>query len=413
MGNDLERRIRERVQRDGPLTFAAFMRLALYEPGLGYYTAGADRVGPEGDFYTSPAAHPTFAALLGLQVEQLWRLLGRPPTFQVLEVGAGKGLLRDDLQGFLGGFAPGCAQALRYTALDLGTSARPWPTPPLVGAIISNELFDALPFQRLIMKNGQLLERYVALQGEELAEHLAAPAEAALARYLQAEGIALEEEQETEVCLEAGPLLERLGHLLERGLLITIDYGELAPERHSPRRRRGTALCYHRHGTNEDFLRRLGQQDITAHVDFSALVRAGVAAGLQTLGLLSQAKFLRNLGWEAFEAQLPRRGLPQAQERANLFGLRELVRPEGFGGFNVLLQGRGLPEGGLDGLRYDPQRVAGLAALGPGLPLPLLSQAHTPLLAGRYPQEGADWGAQLKQWLEEGAEPSAGGPSGP
>ncbi|MBI3953742.1 MAG: SAM-dependent methyltransferase [Chloroflexi bacterium] len=413
MTTDLEARIRERIQREGPLTFAAFMEMALYEPGLGYYTSGADRVGPQGDFYTSPAAHPAFAALLGLQVEQLWRLLGAPGAFPVLEVGAGKGLLRDDLHAFLEAFAPACARALRYSALDAGTPGAAWPASAFAGAIISNELFDSLPFHRLVREGDQLREVYVTLLGEGLAEVRAEPSEPALARYLEAEGITLEEGQETEVCLKAGPLLERLAGLLERGLIITVDYGELAPARHSRRRRHGTALCYYRHGTNEDFLRRLGRQDITAHVDFTALVGAGEAAGLENLGFPSQAELLRNLGWEAFAALLPRRGLPATQVQANLFGLRELVKPEGMGRFRALIQGRGLAAGELDGLRYDPQRVARLVALGERLPIPLLREAHTPLLAGRYPHTEVDWSDQLGRWLEEGTSPPPGQASGP
>ncbi|MBI2935053.1 MAG: SAM-dependent methyltransferase, partial [Chloroflexi bacterium] len=151
----LEQLIKERIAASGPITFRDFMEMALYYPGLGYYCQGKDRVGAGGDFYTSPSTHPVFGALLAIQVEQMWQLLGSPAAFTVVEFGAGKGLLARDIQAYLPCLHAGLAASLRYLSVERHCGSVPEVPAAampgeITGCILSNELVDALPVHRVI-----------------------------------------------------------------------------------------------------------------------------------------------------------------------------------------------------------------------------------------------------------------------
>lgn len=165
----VEDKIRERISREGRITFADFMEMALYYPGLGYYASGQERVGAEGDFYTSTATHPVFAALTTIQLEQMWHVLGRPCDFTVVEEGAGKGLLARDILAYLPNLRSDLTDSLTYVSLERGRPSLRWragagfeevspeealPPGGIVGCFLSNELLDALPTHRVVKRGG-------------------------------------------------------------------------------------------------------------------------------------------------------------------------------------------------------------------------------------------------------------------
>jgi SAM-dependent MidA family methyltransferase len=170
---------------------------------------------------------------------------------------------------------------------------------------------------------------------------------------------------------------------LERGFVLTLDYGYPASEYYSPERHRGTLACFRRHLPAGDPYAHIGRQDITAHVEFTSLARAGEEAGLRTCGIPTQGEFLSNLGVDSHIRRLRDLGLTHREVMANRAGMLDLVRPEGMGRFNVLVQGKGVPAASLWGLEGGMPSVE--------LPAPLLETTHVPLFDGRYPHQAADW----------------------
>ncbi|MBI4289234.1 MAG: SAM-dependent methyltransferase [Chloroflexi bacterium] len=385
MNESLESRIGAIIERDGPISFARFMELALYDQERGYYSSP-----PTGqDYYTSPFTHPVFGALVAIQLEQVWSALGHPGDFPVVEMGAGNGVLAADVLDYAPQVSPGFASALRYTLIDKHRGQLP--PQPIEGCFISNELVDALPTHVVAQTGGRLREVMVGVEGGRFVEVLGEPlTEVAelLAEELSAAGLgtALPEGYRTEVNVEAPRWMASVAQALQRGAVITIDYGYVARELYSPQRKRGTLMCYYQHTYNEDPLSRVGRQDITSHVDFTSLIRAGEKSGLRSEGLVTQQEFLTNLGIRDFMQALASLDLPPSEYWANLYALRDLVRPEGIGSFGVLLQSRAL-EGiefmGLHGpadTRYvAPPRV------------PRLRPEHLPLYQAKYPLVGEEF----------------------
>ena len=358
--------IRDAIAPTGRLTFAQFMDLALYHPTHGYYRVRAERPGRGGDFLTAPELSPFFGTCLARQLHEVWQLLGRPDPFTVLEYGAGGGRLAQDILAGARDEAPDFAAALRYrlhetnphrrasaralldtTGLGAAVSAEdpaaPLDTAPFVGAIITNEFADALPVHRVSGNpDGTISERYVRWDDAQswFAEELDEPSTPRLAAALAAGGVTLQAGQRAEISLAAYDWLLAAAVRLSRGLILTIDYGYPTAELYAPKRREGTFLCYHRHTANETPYTQIGQQDMTAHVDFGALERAGAGAGLQTLGFTTQGHFLTNLGLGDLlvATQTPGRALDAyLTDRAAVLAL---IEPGGMGRFGVLAQGK-------------------------------------------------------------------------
>lgn len=400
----LEEAIRQCIHREGPIPFARFMEMALYHPLGGYYCGGRG-AGTGGDYFTSPQAHPAFGALLAVQAYQVWEALGRPSPFLVVEQGAGEGLLARDLLTFATHLDTDFYSALRYLTTDIsrppGTDlaiqagaqrllASCLPLRGVVGCLIANELLDSFPVHRWRIQRGSLQEAYVALEGERLAEVWGPPSTPALGEWVQALGVPLVEGLEGEACLAMPSWAREVYTALERGMAIVIDYGGASEDLYLPGRG-GTVRAFRQHLATGSIYRYVGQQDITASVDFTSLQRCAREAGLEVLGLTSQGTFLRNLGWDAFRRALLRLRLPPGEGEANRFGLQALVQQEGLGGFGVCLLGKGLPP-------LEPWGVCGLTPLGQALLqralrewVPCLTSAHMPLLAGRYPDQAVTW----------------------
>ncbi|MEW6324473.1 MAG: SAM-dependent methyltransferase [Nitrospirota bacterium] len=376
---ELVARIKEKIRAKGRITFAEFMEMALYEPGLGYYMSPAPRSGRDGDYFTAPELHPVFGQVIGLQLIEMATLIraqtGGPVT--LLEMGAGRGLLAEDVLTVFRKQWPGWPEGIRYQVIELNPRAvenqktrlapllgagasiewhQTWPhaAGDLAGVVFSNELIDAFPVHRVVMRGGQLQERYVALDGERFAEVIDQPSTPALADYFARLGVTLPENFETEVNLRALEWMEQVGRALKSGFVLTIDYGHPAEERYAPARRGGTLAGFAGHRRLETPYERIGLQDLTSHVDFSALVRAGRACGLELTGFTDQASFLLGLGAaELMEARLARReGLEREVETA---AVKLLLSPDGMGRvFKVLIQHAGLPATRLRGLTFRP-----------------------------------------------------------
>jgi SAM-dependent MidA family methyltransferase len=355
--------IRAEIAAAGRITFARFMDLALYHPAHGYYHSARERPGRGGDFLTAPELTPFFGHCLMRQLHQCWQELGEPGEFAILEYGAGGGRLAHDLLAAARDEAPAFAVAIRYllhetnphrraAALDLLTEAGfggqvfldiAESATPLVGAILSNEFVDALPVHRVVGgPAGDLLERYVTWDAaaDWFAEACDHPSTPRLTAALAEAGVTLEAGQSAEINLAAGEWLTTAAARLARGLLLTIDYGYDSAELYSAKRRVGTFLCYYRHTALDDPYVRLGAQDMTAHVDFGALTRAGARLGLAPLGFTTQGPFLSNLGLGDLlvATQRPDRALDDYL--ADRTAVLTLIDPRRMGRFGVLAQGK-------------------------------------------------------------------------
>jgi len=361
------------------MTFERYMALCLYHPEYGYYTSGQERSGVAGDYFTSPDLHPIFARLLARQAAEMWDLLGRPSRFSWVEMGAGRGLFAQDFLSWVKIALPDFAGALEYLAIE------PGPTQgarlrerlaekglegavrllenlehlqPVTGCFFSNELVDAFPVAVVTRASGHLKEVYVAAQGEVLCEKLGPisnPAiAAAVARYVNQ----LQEGCRVEVNLTATQWMRAVAERLIRGFVITIDYGDLAKYLYIEGRPQGTLLTYRRHWPSEDVFTAPGQADLTAHVNFSALIDAGKDAGLEFTGFTSQQKFLLALGEPNQFADLYEPGVSEIENLKARLKLKRLIHPEGMGNiFKVLVQHRGVDSPRLTGLKYGSLRL--------------------------------------------------------
>ena len=361
---ELVRLIREEIAAGGAMPFARFMELALYDPEHGYYTREHPDHGPgrRGDFLTAPESHPIFGAAVAAHLEAVWDALGRPQRFVVREHGAGTGALAAGiLDGLRRSGAP-LGRAIRYQPIDasparldqlrarlqdsdLAAALEPATDLPEDGAIIANELLDALPVHRVEGgPNGTLLERYVvAAPDGGLREITREPSTPALADRLVAEGISLEPGQVGEVCLDLEPWIETAAATLRGGELLLIDYGHDAAALYDPARG-STLRAYHRHRVHADPFVAIGRQDLTAHADLTAVERAATAAGLQPIGRTTQAGFLADLGiGELLVARQQDRTTTLASYLEAKSALVRMLDPRATGGFAVLGFGRGLP----------------------------------------------------------------------
>jgi SAM-dependent MidA family methyltransferase len=308
----IDRTIRERIRCEGPISFRNFMEMALYEPALGYYTSPESEIGRAGDYYTSPHLHPLFGAMLGRQMEEMWEIMGRPRPFDVIEMGAGRGYLALDMMEYLLGKE--MYPALSYTIvernpslearqkelLDAHSPGMRWVSSlpevsPVRGCILTNEVLDALPVHIVEVREGPR-EVFVTLVGDDFQETLLPPGTGDIIEYLDEYAGELPVGYKTEVNLDAGDWLREVSGVMREGFVLTIDYGFPARDYYGEDRTRGTLLCYHRHQLRENPYRKVGEQDITAHVNFSFLKKEGEGLGLRTLGFARQGTYLVSLG---------------------------------------------------------------------------------------------------------------------
>jgi SAM-dependent MidA family methyltransferase len=359
-----------RIREGGPLTFCEYMRECLYHPEHGYYAQPAAR--RRADYYTSVDVHPIFGRLLARQLAGMWEELGRPAEFLAVEGGAGEGRLAGDILDFAEGALPEFYSALCYVAVEWSAAGRAahseniashlaagracssieLPERVPAGCVFSNELLDALPVHRLICEQNELREIYVTLEGGGLCEQGGPLSSPALSEYFAAQGITLIEGQQAEAGLEACRWIVGAGERLGRGFVLTVDYGHEAAELYNQRHLRGTLLAYEPHRASESFYAAPGEQDLTAHVNFTALDLYSQAAGLERTGLVSQTQFLLALGRGNDFADLYHEGQSETERIRERLSLKTLIHPEGMGEtFRVFIQHKGLSSPRLAGLK--------------------------------------------------------------
>jgi SAM-dependent MidA family methyltransferase len=374
-GERLKRFILSQINKIGPIPFSQFMDWCLYHPQYGYYQSEGTRTGRDGDYYTSPCVHPLFGGLIAKQLFQMSEQTGGS-TFDVVEIGGGRGFLCEDVLRWTKKHIPSFYQRLRYHLLEIAPSSLKeqrerlgdfkkdgkifWMDPevfeegenPIEGCVLSNELVDAFPVHQVIFDHGDLKEIYVTQDHGQLKEQWGGLSDPGIAPYFQSIEVTLQEGQRVEVNLKALDWMEKVARCLKRGFVLTIDYGYLSNELYATHRKEGTLLCYYRHQTSENPYERLGEQDITSHVDFTSLIRKGEAVGLRFTGLVPQYQFLIALGFLQ-EMEVLGREMSEMDALQFRLSLKHLIEPEiGMGEvFRVLIQHKGMDQPQLDGLR--------------------------------------------------------------
>jgi SAM-dependent MidA family methyltransferase len=368
--------IASEVTASGPIPFVRFMELALYHPQFGYYMRSSkpvtERIGWKGDFYTSSDVHPILGQALAKQAEQMDRLLGQPGLFTIVEMGPGKGLLARHILSTAQRDYGSLFHRLRYVLIERSPAMReaqrlnldPWVDQPhlitwvddvtqipphsLTGLFLSNELVDSFPVHRIQMTAQGVQEVWVDYRNGQFVECLKPLSSDRLTAHLRHIGSDWTEGFRTEVNLHAIDWMTQVAQRLHRGFVLTIDYGHSAQDLYGADRKRGTFLCYRQHRIHEDPFLHVGEQDMTAHVDFSSLATAGENHGLRTTGFTNQMSFLMGLGIEQMLTGLN-------QDSPELAAAIQLLRPNGMGTtFKVLIQHKSVPNPKLDGLQYQP-----------------------------------------------------------
>ena len=370
----VDQEIRALIHKHGRITFAQFMQACLYSPHGGFYSARGTRISTH--FGTSPTSHPVFGALIARQLEQMWHLLGDPPIFHVIEVGSGDGALAQSIVQACWRMAPRLAQVLYYVAADYEPRWLPSPAHTfdwdngtgdgispsgrdvilgvqrvkteglrafrkVVGCILCNELIDNFPVHRFAIQGGRVKEVFVTLAGGTLTEVLDEPSSPRIEERLTSLGVSLPEGYRGEVNLAMEDWTGQLAQALDRGFILTIDYGQLATDLYSHQNHQGTLVSYHRHVVSRDPYQHIGHQDMTCQVDFTSLMRLGDRHGLATVGYALQRQFLTNLGFSSCLDALQTQGLSAARTALSRMAMMTLVDPDEYGDFKVLAQAKG------------------------------------------------------------------------
>ena len=303
------------IRRSGPIPFRRFMDLALYHPEHGYYRRAPDPFGKHGDFFTAEQIQPVFGILMAAQIRHLYRQMGSPRDFTVVEMGAGRREMADAFAEW------------NYVPVDIDSGTLP---ETFTGVVFSNEFFDALPVDAALYQNGAFHQQRVTLAGGAFCWHTGEVLDAAADHYLRSYYLPPEEGRWYEVNLEALAWLRRMAAALSKGYVLSVDYGFTRAE--SIRFPAGTLMGYRRHTAREDVLTEAGLRDITAHVNFTALQDIGAARGLvnerfetlaQTLLAAGEPdRFAAALGAGGTADELRRR----MQLKTLLFGMGEAFR---------------------------------------------------------------------------------------
>ncbi|MEM7580018.1 MAG: class I SAM-dependent methyltransferase [Cyanobacteria bacterium P01_A01_bin.80] len=360
------------------ITFAEYMDMVLYHPKHGYYFRKTINLGREGDYYTSVHLGADFGELLAVQFIQIWEIMGKPPVFHLVELGAGQGYLAADVLRYILTQEPVLYQALTYIIIEKspalidiqqqrlkGLKVR-WcnieeiPNNSITGCFFSNELLDALPVHQLELETGDIKEIYVTTtdnlvptassntgERKEFVEVKGEPSTLEISMYFDMVDVDIRSYSDgyrSEVNLNAIELLGTLTTKLRRGYILTIDYGYPATRYYNPRRREGTLQCYWKHHSHNDPYVNIGKQDITAHIDFTALEKWGEHYGLKKVGFTQQGLFLMSLGLGERIAALSymKISIPDLIKRRDC--LQQLLDPLGLGGFGVFVHSKGLTE---------------------------------------------------------------------
>lgn len=370
--NLLQKKITELIDSSNQkkITFADYMNLCLYDPEYGYYNSENILIGKSGDFYTSASLSSDFGELLAIQLEEFWRVMDKPNPFHLVEVGAGGGNLTINILNYLKTHYPDFFQSIEYIIIEKSeilaekqkqiiknnfdkSFISKWcqweniENNSLQGCIFSNELIDAFPVHLVEFNQGILQEVYLTNSEGNLTEVLGNLSTVEIENFFKTLNINFSqdiypEKYRTEVNIQALNWLEIVTKKLKKGYILTIDYGYQGNKYYHPQRFQGTLKCYYQHRHHNNPYVNIGCQDITSHINFTALEIYGERYGLSNIAYTPQALFLMNLGLGDRISDLSSGKIPIGEiiERRNQ--LHSLINPEGLGNFGVLLQGKNL-----------------------------------------------------------------------
>jgi SAM-dependent MidA family methyltransferase len=360
--------IRDEIFRNGgQITFARFMELALYHPSLGYYMAEARRPGRGGDFITAPEASAHFGNTIARQMAEFWERLGEPGEWSIREYGAGVGGLAYDIMAGLSTEAPRAFDALTYRLVEINPALQDEALramtevglagkvviesaatglDPITGVILANEVADAQPVHRLRMTDEGWLEAFVTWTGHGFGwrmDEFSREADSAFIE-LAGENVGFEMHDIVEVSPAAATWFRQVVERLQRGYTLVIDYGYPAEQLYREHRLDGTLRGYFGHTVTDDPFIRVGMQDLTAHVDFTALRKAGEAAGLVHAGYTTQGAFLSSLGLGDVLTRMQKDPAATVEDYLAVQAvILRLIDPGGLGRFGVMIMARDAP----------------------------------------------------------------------
>jgi len=338
--------LREEIAAAGPMTFRRFMELALYHSEHGYYSQPRTIVGKEGDFFTNVSIGSLFGKLIARQFVEMWEKLDKPETFTIVEQGAHSGDFANDVLQALDQETPECFASTHYTIVEPSARLREqqqtqlaaftktsWVSslhdlPPFTGVHFSNELLDAFPIHRVVWSRSEWQEDYVVAHEDGFAWKAGALSSPELTTAVNAFPLPLPDGYKTEINLAAPQWLHDVNAKLERGFILLVDYGYVREQYFTPERHDGTLSAYARHQRQPNPLAAPGEQDLTAHVEFSSLLERATALDLALCGFTDQHHFMVGSGADYFQTE---RG---ASERR---AFQTLMHPELMGAsFKVL-----------------------------------------------------------------------------
>ena len=366
--------IQDKIVAEGPLSFHDFMEMALYYPGLGYYTSAPDKIGKQGDYYTIPYFTNLYGKLVAKQLEEMWVLLDKK-DFTIVEYGAGMGSLCCDILSQLKN-NPGFYKKLKYCIIEKSKPMRQkelrtlndshvsfekvsWydsigQMPPFTGCILANEVVDNFAVHKVVMSENGLMEVFVDYN-DGFTEVLK-PAQENLKNYFKQLKVELPVGFSTEVNLEAIDWIKNISSSLQKGFVLILDYGYPSSELYQSNHRLGTILCYNKHMVNDLPYSNIGQQDITAHVNFSALDLWGRKNGLINCGFTNQSQFLLGLGLTEYLRKIEEAEKNSYKIKEKLVFLHTLLMSMGKK-IKVLIQQKGLQYPVLSGLKFSQPLV--------------------------------------------------------
>lgn len=359
--NELAVIIKSEIRTRGRITFERYMDLALYHQEYGYYSSGNVSIGKEGDFYTSPYVNKAFGEVLSnFIIKSLGLIYSTSHT--IVEIGAGKGTLAKDILDTIESdnselynniiykyienspFLLEQAKDLLEDHLDIVDFLDDFTDikdEDIQGVVISNELYDALPFHRMIMDNATIKETYVALKNGQLVDTTDLPSVNELNKYISKFSLDFAEGQEFEINLGPRKTISEISRILKKGIVVTIDYGYLAEELYSRTRMNGTYKCMKGHTINESPYKEIGEQDITAHVNFSDLIKTGEELGLRELTYTTQGQFLVDWGILDIIEEMSNEAGEESEKKIST--VKNLFLPGSMGNkFKVLIQQKNL-----------------------------------------------------------------------
>lgn len=369
--------LKDTITKTGAISFRDFMASALYHPEHGYYSSGIGEVGR--DFYTSPSLHSIFGTIAARQITEMWEIMGCPQIFDIIEFGSGSGYLAFDI---LNSLSDELKPSLRYNIIEVNPKARKTldnnlrqsdkfrvikdinDLSNITGCILSNEFLDALPVHIIAKikpqggnQNGEIKEVYVdqkANQFNEVYRDCNKDIIEYINQFVPDLLSSYPDNYRTEVNLELRSWINDISRILSKGFVFTIDYGFNGREYFDPERGSGTLICYYKHSVNENPYINIGMQDITSHVNFSALKKWGENAALETIGYCTQGMFLASMGIDEILSEMD---IQTKSYQAAINKVKEMLLPQGMGQTHkVLIQSKGIENTALRGFSFSNKK---------------------------------------------------------